>query len=225
MIPTSNGRYYQYEDFGTIKALEPFIEAEKIKIFCIDSRDWKGWYAAAHPAEKAKGQIAFERCVIQEVVPQIYKQKQEQEQEQDTYQPLISAGFSFGAYHALNFHLKHPALFRASISLSGIYTVKSYIGNYYDENIYFSDPVAYMANLTDVFYLEKLRRNKIIICAGQAEWERQFLQAGEEITAILRAKGLDVWLDAWGPDVQHDWYWWHKQLPYFLETLLKSSTS
>lgn len=27
------------------------------------------------------------------------------------------------------------------------------------------------------------------------------------------------WLDMWGHDVDHDWPWWRKMLPYYLESL------
>jgi len=28
-----------------------------------------------------------------------------------------------------------------------------------------------------------------------------------------------LWVDLWGHDVNHDWPWWRKQFPYFLEKL------
>jgi len=36
---------------------------------------------------------------------------------------------------------------------------------------------------------------------------------------ILEQKGIPHWVDIWGSDVNHDWPWWHKMLPYFLDTL------
>ena len=42
----------------------------------------------------------------------------------------------------------------------------------------------------------------------------------KEIVGILTAKGIDHWADFWGFDVNHDWPWWQKQLPYFMGHVL-----
>ena len=37
---------------------------------------------------------------------------------------------------------------------------------------------------------------------------------------VLRAKGIPAIVDYWGHDVNHDWPWWQKMLPYHLGRLL-----
>ena len=37
--------------------------------------------------------------------------------------------------------------------------------------------------------------------------------------AILDGKGIPNWIDFWGGDVNHDWPWWRRMLPYFLDKL------
>ena len=32
--------------------------------------------------------------------------------------------------------------------------------------------------------------------------------------------GIEAWGDFWGYDVAHDWYWWKKQINYFLQFIL-----
>ena len=32
--------------------------------------------------------------------------------------------------------------------------------------------------------------------------------------------GVNLWVDFWGYDVNHDWDWWYKQVPYFMPYLL-----
>ncbi len=39
---------------------------------------------------------------------------------------------------------------------------------------------------------------------------------------ILEAKGIPAWIDLWGYDVNHDWPWWRKMLPYFLGKLTEN---
>jgi esterase/lipase superfamily enzyme len=40
------------------------------------------------------------------------------------------------------------------------------------------------------------------------------------LKTILEAKAIPAWIDLWGHDVNHDWPWWQKQLPYFLNKLI-----
>ena len=37
---------------------------------------------------------------------------------------------------------------------------------------------------------------------------------------VLTRKGVSHWADYWGYDVNHDWPWWQKQLPYFISNIL-----
>jgi len=36
---------------------------------------------------------------------------------------------------------------------------------------------------------------------------------------IMVGRHIPAWIDLWGPDVNHDWPWWYKLLPYHLEQL------
>ena len=38
---------------------------------------------------------------------------------------------------------------------------------------------------------------------------------------LFREKGINVWVDYWGYDVNHDWPWWYKQAAYFVPKLLE----
>ena len=37
---------------------------------------------------------------------------------------------------------------------------------------------------------------------------------------IFREKGIEAWCDFWGPDVNHDWPWWFRQMRYFLPFMI-----
>jgi len=54
---------------------------------------------------------------------------------------------------------------------------------------------------------------------GQGAWEDEMLEDARALKHILEQKEIPHWIDFWGPDVNHDWPWWHKMLPYFLDTL------
>jgi esterase/lipase superfamily enzyme len=45
------------------------------------------------------------------------------------------------------------------------------------------------------------------------------LEDAQTIKQILDEKGVPCWVDIWGHDVNHDWPWWRKMMPYFLSKL------
>ena len=75
---------------------------------------------------------------------------------------LLATGCSMGAYHSVNFFLRHPDVFDAVIALSGVYQLGEFLGGYMDENVYFNTPLAYLPNLEDPWYLDRYRRSQIV---------------------------------------------------------------
>jgi len=68
--------------------------------------------------------------------------------------------------------------------------------------------------------MELYRNSNIIICVGQGAWEDELLASTRELDAVLREKNIPAWIDYWGYDVNHDWPWWRKKMPYFLGNVL-----
>lgn len=210
VFPTQGGRFYQFEDFGMVAACGAFIAEGQIMLFALDSIDdqsWANW--DAHPAQRALRHNAYDRYVLAEVIPFI-------ENFPGVSGKCLATGCSMGAYHAANFFFRHPEVFDAVIALSGIYRLNMFIGDYIDENVYFNSPLLYLPNLEDQNYLEQFRRSQIIICAGRGAWEDEMVANTEQLGRVLRSKNVPCWIDLWGEDVNHDWPWWRKQLPYFL---------
>ena len=137
----------------------------------------------------------------------------------DTDQKFVTMGCSMGGYHACNFFFRHPDVFDGMISLSGLFQLKMFVGDYTDDPVYFNSPLYYLPNMNDAWYLDRYRRSQIIVCAGQGAWDEAMAADALALKHILDAKGIPAWIDLWGGDVNHDWPWWKKQLPYFLEYL------
>jgi esterase/lipase superfamily enzyme len=85
--------------------------------------------------------------------------------------------------------------------------------------VYFNSPLAYLPNLTDPWHLDRYRQSRIIACVGRGAWEEEMLADALALKGILEQKGIPHWIDVWGDDVNHDWPWWKKMLPYFLDKL------
>lgn len=214
VFPAQGGRFYDYENFGMIGAISGSIVMGNIQVFTVDSIDnqsWSNWNV--HPADRARRHEDYDRYIIQEVVTFI------REQTTNSDQKILTTGCSMGAYHSANFFFRHPDIFDAVISLSGLFQLKMFVGDYVDDNIYYNTPLYYLPNLTDPWYLKRYLQSQIIICAGQGAWEDAMVADAHAIKKILEAKDIPHWVDFWGYDVNHDWPWWQKMMPYYLGKL------
>ncbi len=214
IFPALGGRFYDFENFGMVSAVHDFIESGKIKLFTVDSIDMQSWANYnAHPYDRGMRHEAYDRYIIEEVIPFANQHSG------DNDQKMLTSGCSMGAYHAANFFFRHPDHFDAVIALSGMYHLGMFVGDYMDERVYYNSPLAYLPNLDNPFYLDKYRQSKIIVCTGQGAWEEAMQASTYALKEILETKGIPAWIDIWGYDVNHDWPWWHKMLPYFLGSL------
>jgi len=215
VFPAQSGRFFEFEDFGMIAAVSHFIEAGLFRFYTVDSIDsqsWANWDIPA--AERCARHEAYDRYITREVAAFIHKHA-------GTKELFLATGASMGGYHSANFFFRHPDVFDSLISLSGIFQLGDFVGDAMDDCIYFNSPLLYLANLEDPWYLEKYRRSRIIICAGQGAWEESMNADIHALKTILDAQGIPAWIDLWGHDVNHDWPWWQKQLPYFLGKLIE----
>ena len=150
---------------------------------------------------------AYDAYVIDEVVPFIKDHCK-------CDWKIAVTGNSFGAYHSVNFLLRHPDVFDACIALAGIYTLKHVVGDYWDQNVYYNSPIDYLPNLNDEWFLNNIRNANIIICTGQGPWE--YPEDTYRIKEIFEQKDIPAWVDLWGYDVNHDWPWWKIMIRHFL---------
>jgi esterase/lipase superfamily enzyme len=201
VFPTSQGRFYEWEDRGMVATLSEHLERGWVQLVCVDSVDAESWYATRrHPVQRALRQEQYERYLLTEVLPL---------SAQVNANPfLITTGASFGAYHAANLAFRHPHLVGRMIGLSGLYDIKRFADGYYDERIYFNNPCDYLRHERDPGRLEALKRMNIILVTGRDD---SFRQNNEELSGILWSKGiwhaLRLW-DGWA----HDWPWWKQMI-------------
>ncbi len=220
IFPPQSGRFFDYENFGMIRAIQQWIDEGQVKVFTVDSIDSQSWTNYdAHPADRARRHEDYDRYIIEEVMPFIRTHGGGFEGKS-----MIS-GASMGAYHACNFFFRHPDFFDGVIALSGIYRLNMFIGDYMDDLVYFNSPLAYLPGNQDEWYLSQYRQSHIIVCVGQGAWEDEMIHDTHELQRILEEKGIPFWIDYWGTDVNHDWPWWQKQLPYFLGQILSEYNS
>jgi esterase/lipase superfamily enzyme len=54
---------------------------------------------------------------------------------------------------------------------------------------------------------------------GRGAWEDDMLADTRAMRDVLAARGIPAMVDEWGDDVNHDWPWWRKMLPHYLDRL------
>jgi esterase/lipase superfamily enzyme len=210
LLPTAAADYLEYERFYLVDAIKPLIEAGKIRAYSINSvNKWSLLNKEMPPKLKAELLTRYDRYIAEEVLPLIRSQN-----DASVSRPLTT-GASLGAYLAANEYFKHPDVFRGTIPMSGSYDIRSFLDGYYDDDVYFNNPVDYLSNMNDGHYLPILQKaDAIYIMTGQGDYEDP--DKSKQLSGILKAKGIPHTLDLWGPDVNHDWPWWRKMLPYVL---------
>jgi esterase/lipase superfamily enzyme len=211
VFPAQGGRFYDFEDFGMVAAAASFIEAGQVKLFTVDSVDnqsWANW--GAHPYERAWRHEHYEGYITGEVAPFMRQHCG------GAAHKFWTTGCSMGGYHAANFFFRHPDLFDGTIALSGLFQLSLFIGDYMDERVYLNSPLHYLSGLNDPHYLDQFRKSQIVVGVGRGAWEEPMVEDASRLQDVLAARQIPAWIDFWGHDVNHDWPWLRKMLPYFL---------
>ena len=102
--------------------------------------------------------------------------------------------------------------------MSGFYDLEPYyLKGYTDDNCYFNNPAWYLRHLAGP-PLARLREScRIILVSGRGAYDAP--AASQRFSDLLHEKGIPHVLDFWGLDVNHDWPWWRRMLPYYLDRL------
>jgi esterase/lipase superfamily enzyme len=211
-FPARMARFYDYENWKVIEALRPKIKMGHLRVYCVDSIDPEALYNTnAHPYHKIRRQLDYERYILEEVLPLI--------RSNDPAAYVIAAGCSLGAYHAVNFALKHPGVFNKVVAMSGRYDLTQCTGHYrdlldgyWDDQVYFNMPLQYLPNLTNEHILDQLSRVPFVLIAGKAD---VVLPSNLLLHQYLGSKGISSTLHLWEHEA-HQAKWWRKMAAVYL---------
>lgn len=218
-IPCQNGRFFDFENYRMADTWAPWIETGRVMVCAVDTLDEETWSnKAGDPAWRIRRHEDWMRYLVEEVVP--FMQAVARERNGWSGAPgLLAFGCSLGATHAANLYFRYPYLFDRLLALSGIYTAAYGFDDYMDGLVYLNSPEDYLPNMApDHPFIEQYNRNKGVICVGLGAWENP--QSTRNVQYALRGKGVNLWVDYWGYDCEHDWPWWFRQCGYFLPYLL-----
>ena len=205
VFPSSMGSFFEWEDRGMIAALAPMIEQGWFQLWCVDSVDVESWYAKwKRPGDRAIRQAQYDAYLRDEVLPLTDRENG------GTF--LITAGASFGAYHAMSFGLRHAGRVDRIVGLSGLYDIRRQTDGYSDETVYFHNPADFIAGEHDPQRLDALRHMDIIIAIGRDDPMRP---GNEDFSRRLGEQhighALRIW-DGWA----HDWPYWTQMIVRYI---------
>lgn len=208
VFPTAAGMAHEWQQQGMIEALAPLMAAGRMKLYCPESNVSQAWTKKeVHAAERIGQHLAYERWVMQTLVPFI---------RQDCHAPEIriaTVGASLGGMYAALFGLRHPETFWWSLCMSGRYKATVFTQGFTNYDVYLNDPLSFVPNLTGP-ELRRLERTHFTLVCGQGKFEEGCIEETIELAAIMRLKGIPHERDIWGRDVAHQWPWWKRQALY-----------
>ncbi len=210
-FPSGGGKFYDFENNGMVGAVAHLIDQGKIKLYSPEGLDDETWLnQGGDPHWKGVRYNDYQDFIVHNLVPAIRFDCQ------DDHIRIGVTGASLGAYHATLFALKYPHIFHYALCMSGRYDIESVTGPSGSPEIYFNNPIAFVANLHGDS-LEHVRRNThIALVCGQGAWEEKCLRDTHRLADLLAEKGISHERDIWGHDVEHHWHWWRKQIVHHL---------
>ncbi|MBL9022712.1 MAG: hypothetical protein JNL21_10970 [Myxococcales bacterium] len=209
LYPTAAADFLENERFFLIKAIEKYIFEGRVRVYSVESINRHAWMdETLHPLEKARRQRLYSKYIEDEVVPHIKRVSGE-------HWRIATSGASFGAFHAANQFFRRPDLFDTLIAMSGFYDLEpGYTEGHMNDDVYFNNPVSFVSNLGgDALDLVR-NHSQIHIITGRGAYEAP--HRSEQLSNVLRQKGIDHNLDMWGFDVNHDWPWWRVMLDHYI---------
>ena len=206
VFPTSQGAFFEYEDRGMVAALTDKIEAGMVQLCCVSTVDSESFYASgAHPRARIERYLAYEHYLMTDVVSFV--------RHVSGWDAAGVTGCSFGAYHAFAMALRHPDRFTTCITMGGAFDISRFLDGYYDRDAYLLCPPHFLPNLTDGWYLDRFRRNKWLLIAGEHDICRGDT---EQAASVLAAHGVPVSLHIWGHGSLHDWPEWTRMAQAYI---------
>ncbi len=214
VFPTQGQEPESLEEVGVVDELADYIDSGVIQLFCAETVDDESWGGQGDPAERAARQESYYHYVVDELVPLVNKVSK------SGARPL-ALGFDAGATQASIVALRRPDLFQGCVCLSGCYDARRYFGDWMDATLYENTPCAFLPNMTPEHpYVAVYNQRQLLFCTGQEASEADSLRSTRVMDEQLARLGVEAWCDYWGADVAHTWFWWKKQLRYFLPIVL-----
>ncbi len=194
-FPDNGGTRTEWEKNGLIDSLAFQLENGHNRVYCIDSYDRESLLNKdVAPRVRINRHRQFEHYIIEEVLPFIAKSSDELF--------VMTAGVGLGGYHAVNLLLKHPGRIQKAISIGGLFQIRPFMDDYFDDNVYYCNPVEYLPNLDDVRLLDDIKSTDIRLAVTPDDPN---LELNYMLSDILRSKAIEHIFDYWIETGDNPW--------------------
>ncbi len=186
-FPGDSAAITDWKEQGLLEALSYQIENGHNRIICVESIDRESFFnTEVEPRTRINRYRQYEGYIIDEVLPFVRKLTG------DLF--IMAAGVHMGGYHALNLLLKYPGKIQKVISIGGRFQLRHFMGDYFDDNVYFNNPLEYLPNLDDESILEEIRNTDIRLVVTPDD---PYIELNYMMSDILRSKSIDHIFDYW----------------------------
>lgn len=194
MLPTRDGRFWEYEERGIVASLRDKVEAGYLQLYCLEGIAQESLYdRGKHPADRIRRHAAYEDYILNEVLPLMAAR--------NPFGATIVQGCSLGAFQAASLFFRHPHLFDKLAAFSGRYDLSLRVESFddlfeghYDEEIFYRTPSHFLPGLADDGVLQHMRRREIVLTIGR---EDPFLDNNLALSRLLAAKNIGHQLHVW----------------------------
>lgn len=201
-LPTRGANCHQWEEFGMVDSIAYQLENGFNRLFCVSAIDEESFMNKnASPGQRLVRQRQYESYLVEEVVPFV--------EDESRINFNIIAGIDLGGYHAITTALKHPEAFGKSIGMSGIYDIKYFLDGYYNDDVYYNNPMDFVPNLNKRPLLDNIRNVDFRLVSYDTDERKEDAQ---RMSHVLRMKFIEHELDIWGIDDQEEWKLWPEML-------------
>lgn len=213
LFPTAGGDAQEVERMGLVAAVQPLIDAGRIKLYSCDS-------VAGLAMASKRGSVEhrwwllkqFGEYVAREVVPAIASDCG------GGFVETVTAGASIGAFNAVAVMCRYPHLFKSALAMSGTYDLERLFEMPGNHDYYLAAPNCFLPNLDEPELLARLRSRFALFAYGQGRWESA--EESWDMANLLGAKGIPNRVDPWSGEYDHDWPTWRQMLPVYLDELV-----
>ncbi|HEY9680289.1 MAG TPA: alpha/beta hydrolase-fold protein [Oculatellaceae cyanobacterium] len=205
VFPTSEGRFFDWENRRMNDPIQEHIEKGWVQLFCVDSVDPESWFNGwANPTDRARRHLQYHDYVINEVLP-FMRSKND-----NPY--TIATGCSFGAYHSFSVALRYPEHFNRVLGMSGVYDVREWTNDEMNDVIAQGSPCEYLVGLHDGWKIDQIRKLDMIIAIGN---EDPLFGNNKWFSQLLWDKGAWHAFREWN-GFAHDWPQWYDMIRMYI---------
>ncbi len=198
VFPGDSGTLTDWESYGLLDSLSFQIENGHNQLFCVESVDLESFFNTdVEPRIRISRHRQYEHYIVDEVLPFIRKTA--------ANLFVITAGIHMGGYHALNLLLKYPSQIQKGIAIGGRFQIRPFMGEYFDDNVYYNNPLEYLPNLDEYPLLEEIRNTDIRLIITPDD---PYVELNYMLSDVLRSKSIEHIFDYWIETAENSWEIW-----------------